>query len=357
MHKLAQLTLAASLLLVPALVVAQSATPGAWLTARSAGANADAAQAVGAVDGIGFKDLPARMITLNIGGKQHPLCLTGSQPGWAGIGKVVEHLGKKHLSCESGEGSVRGGWVFEYAANKPAPVWINTSASTPEPQGAIEIGRQGASNRPLYACQFDKSGKKYVGHIADDGKCKGAALDGSRDAATSYLTLVKKGTGADAQPRYGWVDAGRGFMPHGQIADAGVDGVRGGRAYARALCRVQDGGHAWPGWIDAAGNCEYFTYFGNNTTRKTASKFEVFRIKPGAAAAPYVFNRFGGKDFYACTAQYTLNGSNRTVIFGFTNNSATCTDGKHSTDVNPEKFGGWTKIRMVQLFNDGGDRA
>lgn len=362
MNRSARIALTTILLLVPAFAIAQAPSMGSWLTSRQLASNADTRATWGAAKETGWAGLPQRAVTINVNGVAHPLCLSAPGSGaigqgWAGIGSAtLKGAGVIIMRCRTHSGDTEGGWAFEYAANKPAPLWINTSASNPEPQGAIVLARQAASGRPVYACQFDQGGGKFVGHIGDDGKCYGANAGGGKATATTYQTLVSKGTGADAQPRYGWVAGGANFLPHGDLAKAGVDGIRGGLAFDRKLCRVADGGHTWPGWLEGT-SCSYLTYFGNNTTRKTANKYEVLRVKPGAPKAPYVFNRFGGKAFYACTAEYSVNGKNVHVIFGFTNNTASCTDGSKSTDVKPDKFGGWGKIRMIELPNTDGDRA
>jgi hypothetical protein len=361
MNRSARIALTTILLLVPAFALAQAPTIGSWLTSRKLAANADTRATWGAAKDTGWTAFPQRAVTININGAAHPLCVSApgsgnSGLGWAGIGSATPRGADIIIMrCRTHSGDTDGGWAFEYAANKPAPLWINTSASTPEPQGAIALATQAASGRPVYACQFDQGGK-FVGHIGDDGKCYGANTGGGKATATTYQTLVSKGTGADAQPRYGWVAAGSGFIPHGALATGGVDGIRGGNAITKTICRAANGGHTWPGWVEGTG-CTYFTYFGDATTKKTANKYEVLRVKSGAPKAPYVFNRFGGKNFYACTAEYSVSGKNVHVIFGFTNNTASCTDGSKSTDVKPDKFGGWSKIRMIELPNTDGDRA
>jgi hypothetical protein len=164
--------------------------------------------------------------------------------------------------------------------------------------------------------------------------------------------MVSSGTGQMAQPRYGWVPASNSYTPSGTLATGGVN-VAGGDLKA---CRVSDGGMSWPGWLNM-GTCTYYVYFGNKTTQKTSRTFELFRVKPGAAKAPYVFNRFGGKAFYACRTEFSVNGNTKHVLFGFTNNTGSCTNGTLSSDVKPDKFGGWSPVRLLELPVDSGDRA
>jgi hypothetical protein len=341
---------AATLILLPALALAQAPTIGTLLSNRKV--NQDQDPGWGAIDGTSWQTLPQRMMTINIDGKRVPLCVSrdgSGEPGlgWVGLAQSLNKgAGKSAMRCVTSKTTTNGGWVFEYKGNS-APLWINTTSATPEPFGAIALAVQ-STKRPLYACQFKQGSEARVGHIGDDGKCYGAG----NSSATTYLVMVSSGTGQMAQPRYGWVPASNSYTPSGTLATGGVN-VAGGDLKA---CRVSDGGMSWPGWLNM-GTCTYYVYFGNKTTPKTSRTFELFRVKPGAAKAPYVFNRFGGKAFYACRTEFSVNGNTKHVLFGFTNNTGSCTNGTLSSDVKPDKFGGWSPVRLLELPVDSGDRA
>lgn len=298
----------------------------------------------------GWTSLPSSwtLVGLVTDGAAYPLCATGgSTSGWVGFGRARIVGDRTNLRCTTYAEQSDTAYYFDYASPKPAPMWINTAASTPEPRGAIVLLTQEGSRRRIFACQFQKGGALFVGHIGDDGVCQGVTHTGTKDTASTYLTLVTKGTGADAQPRWGWVDASPGYSPHApSLASVGLN-LRGA-VDTRALCAVSDGGQTWPGWF-AHGTCEYFTYSNNATQRKTSNTYRVFRLQPGAAKAPYVFNRMGGKAYYACTSSKTINGTVVDVMFGFTNAPGTCTDGRDTTVDN--RHGGWTGTKLVELPN------
>jgi hypothetical protein len=122
----------------------------------------------------------------------------------------------------------------------------------------------------------------------------------------------------------------------------------GQRQVTRQVCSASDGNMSWPGWVRDGVGCEYFTHYNNVTERKTATSYRLHRTKPGAPKVPFVFNRYGGKPYYACASTLTANGTVRDVMFGFTNNPNTCTNGRSSTDA-PPRAHGWVSTTLVSL--------
>lgn len=342
--------LAPAALLLASRSVAAAPTMGTWLDARlsSETQGPDLRHVWSPLKGLGWTSLPARVIGVNVGGVAHPLCVTASSSGWVGFGRPRATANKVVLACETFAADSTIGYFFEIAASKPSPLWIGTTASTPEPRGAIGLLTQEGSRRKIFACRFDKGGDVFVGHIGDDGVCQGSTRTGGRDSSSSYLTLVMKGTGSDATPRWGWVDAGPTYVPHVPTVatETRVVGTAGA-ALTRTVCAATDGGFTWPGWV-LNGQCDYFTYFNGRTEKKTTAVYKVNRVQPGAPKVPWVFNRMGGKAYYACSSSLTSSGRIRGVMFGFTNNPQTCTDGKDSTDA-PPRLHGWTNTRIVEL--------
>ena len=296
---------------------------------------------------MGWANVPSSIVSLRFGEAAYPLCATDSGIGWIGVGRSRVAGAKTVLRCETQGEDSSGGFYFENKPGRPAAMWISTTAQNPEPRGAIVLLTQESSRRRLFACQFDQSGGRFVGHIGDDGVCYGTNPADTPGSSSTYLTLVTKGTGPDAQPRYGWVDAGITYTPHTPSIVTGLSHA-GDRAISLKVCAVTDGGHSWPGWVRDGVGCEYFTHFGNVTERKTATNYRLHRTKPGAPTVPFVFNRYGGKSYYACTSVLTANGTGRGAMFGFTNNPSTCTNGRSSTDA-PPRAHGWTNTTVISL--------
>jgi len=346
MRRLTRLVVPFLATLVPAVALG-APTLGTWLNSNRLATNADTRAAFGPPKGLGWTSLPTGVASVNIGGVAHPVCVTDT--GWAGLGRSKTSGSLTSMECVGFGGTTASGWFFDTPAGKPAPMWLNTSASRPEPRGAIVLAIQDTSRRRVFACQFNKSGGTYVGHIGDDGLCQGRSFGGGTDTASTYLTLVMKGTGPDAQPRYGWVNAGPTYQPHApSLANFSLS--NGSVVLDRVVCQVSEGGHNWPGYV-SYGNCEYFSYLNNRTERKTSPVYQVMRVEPGAPAAPWVFNRFGGKAFYACKSWVSINGAIQATMWGFTNNPGTCTNGTSSTDQPYARIGRWSTPVLLALPN------
>lgn len=333
---------------------------------------------VGEINGDGFKNVSDTAIVVPIKTILYPLCLTdknlsgSASGGWLGIGKVKKKNGKNVFVCDSYVGSTLTSdqtlfptTVFELKGLSN-PIWLRSTTQTPEPRGAIAIATQGDSGRKIFACQFESGNgsnkKSFVGYLGDDGKCYGISATGVKEFAEEYLVYVAKGTGPDATPRYGWVTAGIGYLPYGGaqgLAKATVDAMAGSStAVSRSLCRVADSGNFWPGYVTtfvpagkskAENVCTYFTYFNNKTEIKETSTFEVLRENPSQPSVEWVVNKKDGKEFYFCTSVATSSGRVRDQMFGFTNNKATCTDGRKSTDVPLDKFTNWNTPKMIKV--------
>jgi hypothetical protein len=221
-------------------------------------------------------------------------------------------------------------------SNRPAPKWLGTNASTPEPFGAIRLLTQETSRRPIYACVFPHEGRAAAGYIGDDGKCYGATRMGGQAAGSAYQVLVTDTSAGSSAPRYGWVPGGPGYVPHGTLAQATQPNIPSASSpiirtnpKTRTVCRVQESGSWWPGYLSPYGGCDYFTYFNNATQRKNSSSFEVFRMGPGENQVDVVFGTNGGKSFRSCVA-YKANIPDETV-WGFSSNTTACTDGTHTS--------------------------
>jgi hypothetical protein len=309
----------------------------------------------GAASGRGWASLPAGIIHMPDGDARHPICmadLLSSQraaAGWLGIATTRIVDGKVRLQCSIHGGANAssakvsdGGTIFKQASGRPAPVWLGTNATSPEPWGAVKLLTQETSRRPIYACGFPLEGRAALGYIGDDGKCYGATREGKHGAGSSYQVLVTDATAGSRAPRYGWVPGGPGFVPHGTLAQAIQPNIPSQGAaiirvdpVKRTVCRAQESGTWWPGYLSPFGGCDYFTYFNNTTQRKNTSTFEVFRMGPGDNMPDYVFGAYGGMSFRSCVA-YKSNIPDDTV-WGFSSNTTGCTDGVHtsSSGVNP----------------------
>jgi len=328
---------------------AAAPTWGTWLeTKRSSETQGPNLQFTwGPSKDMGWANVPSSIVSLRFGEAAYPLCATDSGIGWIGVGRSRVAGAKTVLRCETQGEDSSGAFYFENKAGRPAAMWISTTAQNPEPRGAIVLLTQESSRRRLFACQFDQSGGRFVGHIGDDGVCYGTNPADTPATSSTYLTLVTKGTGPDAQPRYGWVDAGITYTPHTPsiAVESRADGQR---TINRQVCSASDGNLSWPGWVRDGVGCEYFTHYNNVTERKTATVYRLHRTKPGAPKVPFVFNRYGGKPYYACASTLTANGTIRDVMFGFTNNPSTCTNGRSSTDA-PPRAHGWTNTTVISL--------
>jgi len=331
MTKTSQLLLGATLLLAPTIAFAEDIALGDWFAPRLVGSTENTANGWGAAKGLGWQS-PGNIAGLNIAGAAHRVCIGGiGNSAWVGLALSSTVGGSVRLRCATYAGTQNGGTVFQFKPGRPAPVWIGGNASTPEPRSTVVLATQ-PSGRRLMACNFsNQSGDTYIGYIGDDGKCYGKATSGKVAQNAAYRVLVKKGSGSDAQPAYGWIPTGRGYAPHGKLASANTPDSNSLWTQEVQACRVNENYTNWPGWIGADGLCKYFTYINGQIATKTATRFDRYRVQPGEAASPYVFSRVNNENVYACTSHVTVNGRVQQFMMGFTTKPAACVDGTRST--------------------------
>lgn len=293
--------------------------------------------------GGGWVALPPEVLSVTLNGVAHPLCLTNNNVGWTGIGHSRVDAGRTMVGCSGYLGRSDGALVLYKPPAVPNPMWLRTVAQFPEPRGAIHLWTQSGTRRKIFACQFDKAGVAYVGYIGDDGNCYGATPSGQKESAATYLTLVYKGTGSDAKPRYGWTEAGPEYTPHAPSI-AKVSLALNGVVTTRSVCRA----FLSPGWV-IDGRCNYLSYDGNTAKRWTSANYEVMRADSAAPKIRWVFKGDGGAPLYACTAAATVNGAVRDILFGTTNNPSTCSDGVKATNTETRPSYVWSAPTILEL--------
>lgn len=315
-------------------IAARDAVPYSWGPLKAGG---------------GWVALPPDVLSVTVNGVAHPLCVTADL-GWAGIGHSRVSEGRTGIGCASYLSRNDGAYWFGTPSAVPNPMWINTGAQFPEPRGALLLKTQSGTRRKVFACRFNKVGVVYVGYIGDDGNCYGATASGLKESASTYLTLVSKGTGPDAKPRYGWVNAGPDYTPHAPSI-AKVSLALNGVVTTRSVCRVRHSAENFrPGWV-IDGRCNYFSYTDNTVKRWTDANYDVMRADPAAPKIPWVFRAPEGTAFYACTSTATVNGAVRDILFGFTSDRAACTDGIKATNTERRPSYVWSAPTIVELPN------
>lgn len=324
---------------------------GTWLVSQQVLGDQNLASVWGAKNGTGWSSLPGGIVNMPAGSTRYPLCMpalsssSAASAGWLGIATAKStSSGEVRLKCEAYNlPESAGGTVFKPAANRPPPQWMGKNSSSPEPFGAIALFTQQTTRRPVYACSFPLSGFPAFGYVGDDGKCYGASSNGSNQASDAYQILVTGTSASELETRYGWVPGGPGYIPHGTLASmtqpnwvSGGTPVIHANPIKRTVCRVQDTGTWWPGYL-AGSACEYYTYFNNSTQKKLGSNYDVFRMGPGAMRTNYSFGSYGGKSFYACVAAHGQ--AKDKVIWGFSSNTQQCTDGQYTGGTNNAVLG------------------
>jgi hypothetical protein len=342
--------LIAAILFIPVVAIANGPPrPGSFLKSTRVHNNQDTRESWSPAKLKGWQTLPARTLDVNVDGAHHPLCLTingsGSRgAGWLGIGLAREIGGKLVMECYSYESSTNSGWIFEQAADKPTPLWVNMSDSQPLPPYPLLVATQGAG-RKLYACKFDKNAKRYIGDIGDDKKCYASHNEGGKDTASNYLALVTK----DA-PAFGWISPADGAKVRSDLATVTLPGVgTKARSSEVQVCRADFQGSKWPGFV-INGRCSYLYSSGDQVGSKVATSYEVFHVNTLPARAPYVFAKQGGKSFYACTsAARNANGVVEQVMMGFTHDPALCISSGKTTAAKASATADWSRPEIVAL--------